>query len=384
REDLLADLLASPEGEERVPALRRVPEVEALGDGGIDAPPLEVRPRALALRPPEPVRVEREGELHRAVQRLPLALVPAAAVLREVDAGPAGERPDGLGEREPVLAHQEAERVAADAAAEAVEDALRRIHREGRRLLGVKGAEALPVRAGLAQDDELAHEVDQVDAGADLVEHRAREACHQPTLRAATVAPAPPSCAFPSRKDSTSGWPASRSWTVLRSAPVPLPWMSRTAGRPARNASSRYFSTMPRASSVVRPSRCNSRAMFVFPGIRTGLGPGAPAAILRRLCTGTRTVIVPAAAARRISDRSAAASCLARVTTSRARPSARASSAAARARWSVASRSLRSIARARVASVRVCASSRERSSPSRAACAERWARARSMSVGSRP
>src|SRR5207302_1824126 len=196
-EDLLADLLASHEGEERVPALRRVPEVEALGDGGIDAPPLEVRPRALALRPPEPVRVEREGELHRAVQRLPLALVPAAAILREVDAGPAGERPDGLGEREPVLAHQEAERVAADAAAEAVEDALRRIHREGRRLLGVKGAEALPVRAGLAEGDELAHEVDQIDAGADLVEHRAREACHQPTLRAATVAPAPPSCASP-------------------------------------------------------------------------------------------------------------------------------------------------------------------------------------------
>src|SRR2546422_4478757 len=48
------------------------------------------------------------------------------------------------------------------------------------------------------------------------------------------------------------------SRTALRRAPEPLPWIKRTLGRPARNASSRYFSTASRASSVVRPSRRSS------------------------------------------------------------------------------------------------------------------------------
>ncbi len=51
---------------------------------------------------------------------------------------------------------------------------------EGRRLLGVEGAEALPVLAGPLEVHELADELDDVDAGADLVEElRGEAAGHQ-------------------------------------------------------------------------------------------------------------------------------------------------------------------------------------------------------------
>src|SRR5262245_27746153 len=120
-------------------------------------------------------------------------------------------------------------------------------------------AEALPVRSGLAEVHEPAHEIDDVDGGADVVEQRLR-VLHQPTFSAATVAPVPPSDGSPSRKDSTRGWPDRRSRTVLRRAPLPLPWTKGTIGRPARKGSSTDFSTRSRASSVVCPSSMSSAA----------------------------------------------------------------------------------------------------------------------------
>ena len=50
------------------------------------------------------------------------------------------------------------------------------IDHERGRLLAVEGAEALPVRAGLAQVHEPADQIDDVDAGPDLVEQRRRVA----------------------------------------------------------------------------------------------------------------------------------------------------------------------------------------------------------------
>src|SRR5262249_13313627 len=136
-----------------------------------------------------------------------------AARVAAAGAGLVGQRdPRGLRQgahrlrkREAILAHHEAERVAADPAAEAVEDALLRIDREGRGFLGVEGTQPLPVRSGLAEVHEPTHEIDDVDSGADVVEQRLRILHPQPTFSAATVAPVPPSDGSPSRKDSTRG-----------------------------------------------------------------------------------------------------------------------------------------------------------------------------------
>src|SRR4029077_3805698 len=186
------------------------------------------------------------------------------------DAGALGQDAHGFGEGQAVLAHEEAEGIASHAAAEAVEDAPLGIDGERRGLLGVEGAEALPVLAGFFQVHEAADELDDVHPRADLVEDgRGEAARHQLCPSMATVAPAPPSWPSPARWLVTSGWETSSSSTARRRAPVPLPWMMRTWARPARKASSRYFSSRSRASSVVRPMRWISGGMVLDPAPST-------------------------------------------------------------------------------------------------------------------
>src|SRR2546425_606912 len=258
-EGVVRDLLGPHEARERVPTLRGQPQAEAACHLGVDAALSQVLLCPVARGLSELVHVEAPRELHRPEEVLAAVVARGAALLGERHARLLGEGAHRLGERELVLTHQEAKRVAADAAAEAVEDPLLLIDHEGGGLLRVERAEALPVLAGLLQIHKPIHDVDDVDRRADLVEHRLRIRCHaQLTFNAATVAPVPPSPDSPSRKESTSGWAVRRSRTALRRAPEPLPWISRTLGRPARNASSRYFSTASRASSVVRPSRSSS------------------------------------------------------------------------------------------------------------------------------
>ena len=173
-EGLLGNLLRAHEAEERVPALRGIAEAEALGDLGVDAALLEVGARPLAGRPRELLLVEARREPDRSEQLVPARIAALAALVCQRDAGRPGERADGRGEREPILAHQEAERVAPNPAAEAVKDALARVDREGGRLLGMERAEALPAGARLPQVHEAADEVDDVGGGADVVEQRLR------------------------------------------------------------------------------------------------------------------------------------------------------------------------------------------------------------------
>src|SRR5207249_1664896 len=189
--------------------------------------------------------------------------------------------------RQTVLTDEEAVYVAADAAAEAVEDAFLRIDHERGRLLAVEGAEALPVRACLTQVHERPDEVHDVHTRPDVVEHGRRVGGHrQLTFNAATVAPAPPSDGSPSRNVSTSGWLDKSVRTALRRAPVPLPWTSRTLGSPAMNASSRYCSTRSRASSVVLPSNRSSAPMdFDLPSGFLDL----PSGLLRRASGARRS-----------------------------------------------------------------------------------------------
>src|SRR5262249_29573088 len=77
---------------------------------------------------------------------------------------------------------------AARPAAEAVEDAAPRIDGERRRPLGVERAQALVVFSGALEVDDLAHQLDDVDPRADLVEKRRAEPGHQPFARSARVA----------------------------------------------------------------------------------------------------------------------------------------------------------------------------------------------------
>src|SRR5436190_500899 len=130
-ERLLADLLAPHEIDERVPPFGGQAEAEAHRDLGVDSPRREVESRALARRLPQVLGVEARGELHHAEELFAAAVDGRAApILRERHARLLRERADGLGEGELVLAHEEAEHVAAHAAAEAVEDALLRIDHE--------------------------------------------------------------------------------------------------------------------------------------------------------------------------------------------------------------------------------------------------------------
>src|SRR5439155_13860615 len=116
-----------------------------------------------------------------------------------------GQRADGLGEAEPVVAHEEPEGIAAGVTAEAMEDAALGIDGEGRGLLGMEGAEPLPVLAGALEVHELADQLHDVQARADFVEELGAVSCHTMLARArlrlpqhgyacpsmATVAPAP-------------------------------------------------------------------------------------------------------------------------------------------------------------------------------------------------
>src|SRR4029453_8806520 len=169
---LLGDLLRAHEAEERVPAVRGVAEAERFGDLRVDTALLEIGARPLAGRPRELGLVEARREPDGPKELVPPRIAALAALVRQRDAGRLRERAAGLGEREAILAHQAAERVAAHPAAEAVEDALARVDREGRRLLGMKRAEAFPAGTGLPQVHEAADEVDDIGGAADVVEQR--------------------------------------------------------------------------------------------------------------------------------------------------------------------------------------------------------------------
>ena len=186
--------------QERVPALGGIAEAEAARDLEVHAAAFDIGPRLGAVLGPERVRVELGRQRHDAAEALELAVGLGGPLGGKLHARALGKGPHRLGEAQTVLAHEEAEGVAAHAAAEAVEDAALRIDGEGGGLLGVEGAEALPVLAGALEVHGLADELDHVHPGPDLVEDLGREAAgHQDCPNTATVAPAPPSCGSPAR-----------------------------------------------------------------------------------------------------------------------------------------------------------------------------------------
>ena len=87
---------------------------------------------------------------------------------------------------------EELEHVAADAAAEAVEEPLVGIDVERRRLLGVKRAEALVGRARPLQRHVLLHDLHDVRLQAEVVDELLRKQTHIQSFNSTTVTPPPP------------------------------------------------------------------------------------------------------------------------------------------------------------------------------------------------
>ena len=149
----------------RVPGVRRVPDAEATGRRPVDAALLQIRDRGFARAQRGAIDLIRLAQ-----QRVELVVVVfafglAGVLARHLESHHLGERLDGLGKLEVVVSHQEADRGAVRAAAEAVVEAFRRADRERRRLLAVKRAEAFVVAAGPLQRDAGADDLDDVGAG---------------------------------------------------------------------------------------------------------------------------------------------------------------------------------------------------------------------------
>src|SRR5205085_10892151 len=159
---------------------------------------------------------------------------------------------DGFRERHALDLHHEVEHAPALAAAEAIENILRRIDRKRRRLLLVKRTARHPVRALLLQRHIILYDAHDVRLASEIVNECLREAhgciseLAQQNLycfNSTTVAPVPPCSGGAGAKLATCGWSRRKSAMARRSAPVPWPWMMRTRAMLCRYASSRNLST---------------------------------------------------------------------------------------------------------------------------------------------
>ena len=112
-EDLLGDLLRAHEAPGACPSPRGRSRGRSAGRSRGRCRAARDRRAPARRTASRALRVEARRELHRPEQLLPARIAALAALVWQRDAGRPGERADGLGEREAILAHQEAERVAA-------------------------------------------------------------------------------------------------------------------------------------------------------------------------------------------------------------------------------------------------------------------------------
>src|SRR5581483_7593599 len=171
RREREVDVVAPQLVDEPVPALRRVAERERLDRLAADPPPFAVRARLRAGARVEQHAMEpRACDVVRVIDRLPLvARARRARIFRlELDAGALREDAHGVDEPDVLVLLQEAERVAARAAAEALEEAAVGVDVKRRRLLAVERAQPDEIVAALAQRDVRPDHLADVGAGQDL------------------------------------------------------------------------------------------------------------------------------------------------------------------------------------------------------------------------
>ncbi len=118
------------------------------------------------------------GEIHDVIERAPPLLLPRriGRHRRQREARHVGEPLDGLGERQAVGLHHEADDVAVLARGEVVVKTLLVVDVEGRRLFLLERRQPLPLPPRLLQLDALAHDFGDRKPGTKLVEELGREA----------------------------------------------------------------------------------------------------------------------------------------------------------------------------------------------------------------
>ena len=196
----------------------RVAEAELLDRLRRDAALGELRARARAGRRRELLAEVRRRDLVHLEQRLaqrrvaPRVVAVALGRLGQRDAELLREHPHRVLEADLLVQLEELEDVAADAAAEAVEEPLVGIDVERRRLLGVKRTAALVRRARALQRHVLLHDLHDVRLQAEVVDellgkqtHHAFAASPLQSFSSTTVTPPPPCSGGAVANRATSG-----------------------------------------------------------------------------------------------------------------------------------------------------------------------------------
>ena len=189
-------LLRQMPGKE-VPAIRGVTEPEATGGLTVVAALAQVTARRCPFRRIEQdLLIELAGDLVDPGQPLLLLAPPLLGgrgrLLGDFHADPLAEPAHRFGEGEPLDAHQKGEDVAADAAAEAVEDLPRAVDVEGGGLLAVERAEAEVIGSGVFERQITGNDLDDVGALAYLLNRLFRNPSRHPPLNSTSVTFSPP------------------------------------------------------------------------------------------------------------------------------------------------------------------------------------------------
>ena len=166
--------------EQVVPAGRREADAEVTGDLAGQAATLEVIHRVLALRMAfQGLAIVLgsgiEQRVERRVHRLARCAPAPAFLARHIHAGALGQFLDRLGKFQLIVVHDEAEGIAAGAAAEAVVELLVRADGERGGLFLVERAAGAVVLAGLLQLDARAHHIDDVGAVEQVIDEGLRD-----------------------------------------------------------------------------------------------------------------------------------------------------------------------------------------------------------------
>ncbi len=165
-----------------LPIVRGVAQAKFFGDLALQATGDEVVLRPFAM--PQAVLIKAVSRLQGVDERgLQTTLLLDLAKLLRVEirlghghAVAPGQFLDRIDEAHARMLHQEADSRAMCAATEAVIELLARTHGERGRLLAVEGAQALVVGTGLFQLDILAHDLDDVGAGEQILNETGRNA----------------------------------------------------------------------------------------------------------------------------------------------------------------------------------------------------------------
>src|SRR5205823_6661562 len=173
--------------------------------------------------------------------------------LRDGDPDPARHLAHGGGIIHAELLHEEGEHVPAGVAHEAVEHPLAGDDGEVAMRAPVKRTRSAEIGPGALELDVLADDPHEVRGLADLLDHVVRDQAH--AVNSTSVTPCPPWFEGAKPKCFTRASAERTSCTSWRSAPVPLPWITRRYGRSARIASSSALTSSGSASETRRPMR---------------------------------------------------------------------------------------------------------------------------------